>query len=170
MKQINIKEIKEITLLSEREAKKVDIDIRATVDRWWLRSSYLSSSILVCYVGNYGYTYGYISHEYVNRLDFGVRPALRINNLKSYRLSKNARVECLGKTWIKIGVDDLILMEDILFPHRFDPKSNDFDKSEIKQIINDWLVARKAEAIMKEYNVNSLEEIEQRLVEYGAVE
>ena len=140
MKSINIKDIKEITLLSKEEADRVDKEILVVNDNWWLRS-----------IGTFGCVYA-IDYTGCNDSIFHpsscsvyVRPALRINNLQSYNLEKNEEVECLGKTWIAIGVNDLILMKDTLFPHRFDNENGNFEKSEIKQVINDWLLGRLKE-------------------------
>ena len=169
MKTINIKDIKEITLLSKEEAGQLDRGkLRRKNDDWcdwWLRTpcnDFIHHTYVVGSNGGVFYDSVFFTRW--------VRPALRINELQSYNLKEEEEVECLGKTWIAIGVDDLILMKDFLFSHRFDATSNDYEKSEIKQVINDWLVARKVEAIMKEYNANSPEELEQRLIEFGAVE
>ena len=140
MKTISIKDIKEITLLSKEEADRVDKEILVVNDNWWLRS-----------IGTFGCVYA-IDYTGCNDSIFHpsscsvyVRPALRINNLQSYNLEKNEEVECLGKTWIAIGVDDLILKKDPLFSHRFDNENGNFEKSEIKQVINDWLLGRLKE-------------------------
>ena len=140
MKSINIKDIKEITLLSKEEADKVDNEILVVNDNWWLRSYGTFGCV---YAIDYTGCNDSIYHP--SSCSVYVRPALRINNIQSYNLKKYEEVECLGKTWIAIGVDDLILMKNPLFPHRFDNENGNFEESEIKQIINDWLLGRLKE-------------------------
>lgn len=128
IKQYDINEVDEITLLSTEEAKLLPKHILTLGDWWWLRSPgchqeraiYVSGggdvSWLGCYVDDYN----------------AVRPAFRIKNLNSKKRDKIM----IGNTWCTVIGVDLALADCSICAHRFDEKSNAWETSELRKLIN----------------------------------
>lgn len=131
--KVNINNVSEITLLSEEEWEKAK-EIKSVpkyASWWWLRSpGYFSN-----YATDVGYK-GNISNygDCVSDISGSVRPAFRVPNLKSEIGSKIF----VGNTLCTVIDTDYALSDTVVYQHRFDEKSNDYDKSEIKQIINSY--------------------------------
>lgn len=129
IKQFDISEINEITLLSIQEAGKVPISILACGKWWWLRSpgyyEYTAISVL---------NSGLIDENgrIVGAVSTPVRPAFRINNLESEIGSKII----VGKTWCTVVDEGLVLADNPICNHRFDKNSNIWESSELKEFIN----------------------------------
>ena len=132
-------EITNITLLTIEEVRALPPDIRCYCGWWWLRSPGCTSACaaVCCAVGTVDY-YGYE----VNYFNGTVRPALTLSNLDSEPLEIGEEISIAGKNYIAIG-KDRVLYNDKLFLHRFDKKSNEYEKSEIKKIVDKWLNRRK---------------------------
>lgn len=129
IKKFDIDEVDEITLLSVEEAEKIPDSVRACGKWWWLRSlgDCQNYAAIVHYDG-YVYRGGYD----VDIDGRAVRPAFRINNLKS-EIGEPVRV---SKIWCTVIDKDLVLANHPICNHRFDEKSNNWETSEIKAFIN----------------------------------
>lgn len=129
IKQFDISEVDEITLLSAEEARKVPKSILACGEWWWLRSpgNYQLSSALVSFDGVV-YEYGLLVYFAL----YTVRPAFRISNLES----KIGDKIMISKTWCTIIDEGLALADSPVCEHRFDSKSNNWESSELKEFIN----------------------------------
>lgn len=128
VKQFDISEVNEITLLSIEEAQKAPKAFRACGEWWWLRSpGYYQFS--VANVNRDGDVY---EHGLNVRNDiYAVRPAFRINNLKS----KIGDKIMVGKTWCTVIDGGLVLADYPICEHRFDGKSINWETSELKAFI-----------------------------------
>lgn len=129
IKQFDISEINEITLLSIEEAGKVPVSILACGEWWWLRSpGYYQYDATYVYIGGGVYELG----DYVYSDNIAVRPAFRINNLESEIGGKIM----VGKTWCTVVDEGLALADCIIGgSHRFDKESNNWETSELKAFI-----------------------------------
>lgn len=128
-------EVTNITLLTIEEVCALPPDIRRYRGWWWLRSPGCTSAcaVVCCAVGIVDY-YGY-EVDYFNGT---VRPALTLSNLDYEPLEIGEEISIEGKNYIAIG-KDRVLYNDNLVLHRFDKKSNEYEKSEIKKIVDKWL-------------------------------
>lgn len=125
----------EIFLLSAEEYNKYKSLIPKFGCWWWLRPGYLSEYAAgVDYVGDVD-SHGY----YVDYIDGCVRPALR---LKSSAHPIGSRLMKYAFPWIVID-SKLAIAEVPIATHRFDPESNDYQTSEIRQFLLDWIESRK---------------------------
>lgn len=135
--KIDTRDIKGITLLSLDEAESLPEDIRA-IDKWyWLRSPGFNcyNAALIYFDGSV-FDYGNLVY-----CDFGaVRPALKISNLKSYDFEDYSKVRLFDKDWFVLNnLNYLLLAPGDLGNHRFDEKSNNYETSEIKKFLENWL-------------------------------
>lgn len=123
----------EIFLLSVEEYEKYRYDIPQFNAWWWLRSKGSSSDIVesVC-CGN-------IKDSYSTFIDGCVRPALR---LKSNAHPIGSRLMKYDFPWIVID-SNLAIAEVPIATHRFDEKSNNYEASEIRRFLLDWIEIRK---------------------------
>lgn len=129
-------DIADVTLLSAEEASQVSKDVLCANYYWWLRSPGSFDNSAACVYGDgfvdyYGY---YVDGKY------GVRPALRINNLKSANLGDKIRVA--GEMWTVIS-DDMALCDRIIGRAKFRidfeaADANKYEASDIKQWLNSW--------------------------------
>ena len=97
---------------------------------WWLRSPG-HTDYCAAYVGGIGYV------DFFGRrvdLEFGVRPAFRISHLSGFKPGDKITVST--KTVCTVICNDTALADSIVCKHRFDPKSNNYNNSEIKAYIN----------------------------------
>ena len=138
--KIDPSDIKEITLLSVEEAKRVPKNILATVEWWWLRDPGEYPNLAADVIFGGSIKSGGID---VERSYIAVRPALRIKNINSYKLKIGDIVECFGRTWYYVG-DDLILSRGRIRKHCFNcdynkPNANKFEGSDIQKYLQDWL-------------------------------
>lgn len=128
----------EITLLAAGEYHEFQDIIPRSQEPWWLQTRSTGSRYLAG-VGGDGGVYRYLIHD--NRL--GVRPALHIilNTNKSFGVGKQIRIG--SKSWtilktIETPFDEIelfVLCNEFIATRRFDPDSNDWKSSELKQ----WL-------------------------------
>ena len=128
-------QIESITLLSVNEASALPKEILDCGHYYWLRSpgSDSSSAAFVDY-GGYVLNFGY----YVINYNYGVRPALVIPNLDSLNLRDFEEITMWDTKWIYIG-KNMLFAKDIICERRFDENSNVFEKSEIKEYLDNWL-------------------------------
>lgn len=140
MIRIKNEEIESIYLLSIQQAERLPRYILAIGDSWWLRTP-----------GTFCGTAEVDENSNVNyfglKVDYnwcGVRPALTVKNLDSLNYEIGETVKVLGLTAQYIGDNSVLLCESIA-KHRFDSKSNDYETSEIKQFIEEWLETKKNE-------------------------
>ena len=147
-----------IDLLTVEEAKKLPKKIRmCDVPKkfdgyifnnkcwWWLRSPGYFSTYAAVVVAS-----GAVG-EYCNFVfdDFSaVRPVIRVTeNIDDMEETKDGFIRYLGTKWINIteyiGTTCLLKKKCLKNPHRFDAKSNDYEKSEIKKYLEDWYKLRQ---------------------------
>lgn len=129
VKQFDISEVDEATLLSVEEARKLQKSIRACGNWWWLRSPgyFHDSAAIVCDDGDVG-----VHGDFVGNGDSAVRPAFRLNNINS----KIGGKVMIGKTQCTVIDNNLLLADCPVCKHRFDEKSNIWESSELKEFIN----------------------------------
>jgi len=141
---IDRKDVEGITLLSTEEAEKLPRWLLANGNGWWLRSpGYVRNGAACVFTDGTVFRLGFDVHYD----DICVRPVIKVN-LKPYLpLIVKGRIQPLviGETvrvFFKqaqyIGNDMVLLCESIAF-HRFDEKSNDYENSEIKEFLENWL-------------------------------
>ena len=159
--EISTSDIYGITLLSKEEAENFPKEIRAYNDWWWLRSPgvYQSYAARV-------YTDGSVnsSGSIVDFDDVCVRPALFLSHNNS-DLKSGEIVEVFGRKWYYQGWETFpprmsdsyvglaLLMDKPLTRMAFnkDPdKGNDYDNSDVKKWLNDWLNKKRNKAYLKE--------------------
>lgn len=136
MNKIDTRDIRGITLLSTEEAESIPENIRATGDKYWLRSrGHLSSHAALIYRFG-GVCYAGCTVNYSN---CDIRPALIIPNLRSYGFEDYSKVKLFDKNWFVINDLGYLLLDGDLGEHIFDEESNDYETSEIKGFIENWL-------------------------------
>ena len=135
--------LKEITLLSIEEYKQFQ-SIVSLVEcwRWWLRSPGRNQNNAACAYGG-GVVCGY--SDYVHKDNGCVRPALKLNleisdTLFWYKPEKliGTKIEYGNYRWtvLDTSLGELyVLCDSIIARRRFDPESNNWATSELKQ----WL-------------------------------
>ncbi|MBO7732368.1 MAG: hypothetical protein J6S67_07440 [Methanobrevibacter sp.] len=134
-KEIDV-EIANISLLTVKEAKALPENIRRYVAGWWLQSpgyiSFLASGV---------YNFGDVNiNAYsVDDDDVCVRPAITISNA---RLKIGDIITIQNKKYVAIA-SNRVLYDDKVVYHRFDASTNDYDNSEIKKIVDEWLEGGK---------------------------
>lgn len=140
MISIKSEDIESIYLLSIQQAERLPKYILAIGDSWWLRSpGTFCGAVEVDENGNVNY--------FGLKVDYnrgGVRPALKIKNLDLLNLEIGETVKVFGLLAQCIGDNSVLLCESIT-NHRFDSKSNDYETSEVKRFIEEWLKERRPE-------------------------
>lgn len=156
-----------VDLLTAEEAKKLPEDIRMcdTPKKfggyisnnnkcwWWLRSPGNLSRIAAV-VGASGAVYEL--GNFVSDVDCTVRPVIRVTdeNIDDMKEIEDGYIRYLGTKWIDItdyiGTVCLLKKKCLKRPHRFDSASNDYEKSEIKEYIEEWYRRRQEKYGKKE--------------------
>lgn len=129
-------DIKQITLLTVEQAKKLPRDILDCGGWWWLRSPgiYQNFAALV-YCGGGVLECG----DRVDSDSYAVRPAFEIANL-NFEFGEKVYV---GKLPCTVIDKNLVLADECICNHRFDSKSNDWETSELKTFIESEEFCRK---------------------------
>lgn len=130
------------TLLSIEEYNKYKTRI-PTVNYWWWLRSPNSTRYDIAYVDLDGsvdcYSY-YVKCGYG-----GVRPVLKIKNLKSSNLKVGDEFTITDVKFTVIS-EEYAITNDIICCRSFDERMNDYEKSEIKQFVDEWYnIIRKKE-------------------------
>ena len=138
VKHVSFNCIKEITLLTIEQAKRLPRELLACGEWWWLRSP-----------GYYQYTAAFVSTD--GSVSYGgdcvysdrgcVRPAFVIPGLDS-KIYDQVHV---GGCVCTVVDKDLVLADDVVCYHRFDAKSNDWNKSELRAFIESDEFLKKLE-------------------------
>lgn len=146
----------EIRLLSVEEAEKIPRDILVCkapknfdgcVDSthyclWWLQTKSVESAGAIAVITNLGSIddYGYTSgNEYI-----AIRPILKLDKtlLKQMPKTKKGYIKYLNTKWIDVskyvGYPCLLKKKCLVRAYRFDEKTDDYNKSEIKKYIDGW--------------------------------
>ena len=142
--------IKDITLLSVEEAKKLPKSILTINDLWWLRTPGRFSGDAAVVLPS-----GSIYDQGCNVSGDGaaVRPALRISNLGSSNIKLGNTINCLGMNWYYVE-DDLVIAYNTVGDHCFnnnywetvskrDAGQDIFEGSDIQKYLQDWLKDKK---------------------------
>lgn len=127
-------------LLSDDEANTLlTKEERKYKDHWWLRTPGLGSSH-VCYVYDEGNVSRYgINVSYVS----GIRPALIISNLGDFKVGD---IISIGKYYFKIIEPQMAwLYKQDIGTYHFDVKSNNYETSHVKQVVDTWFEKLKKE-------------------------
>lgn len=134
-------DIEEITLLSMEEAYRVPDRVSMLEDEswWWLQTPGEDDGS-VAVVGKDGWVYE--NGEPVTNTSGQVRPALRISNLASFGVRIYDTITIFDVDWIVID-RDLVLLDGVLGHRRFDAYDNDYEISEIRKYLEDWLKDQK---------------------------
>lgn len=139
-------------LLSTEEFKKYEDVIPRVRAWWWLRSHGYLSYCAAC-VNNYGSVnnYGY----FVRSVDSAVRPALKIKNPESLNLKVGDRITAYNFPFIVIDVEEgLAIAEVPIAFRRFDEASNNYEKSEVRKFLMDWVDQRSTDENFYQCEVN----------------
>lgn len=138
-----------LDLLSKEEAESLPDNIIEYEDEWWLKSpvkKYKNYNLAACVLGNNIYS-NFVTQRYA------VRPALTISNIESDNLKLYSHHKIFGEDWIYIGDNRFLFNGDVIH-HNFDKKSNKYEKSEIKQLLNRWLEKLKRQSVSESYKGN----------------
>ena len=128
VKHVSFNCIKEITLLTIEQAERLPRELLACGEWWWLRSpGYIQDYAAYVYIDGSVYYRG----DYVRNVVGCVRPAFVIPGLDS-KIYDQVHV---GGCVCTVVDKDLVLADDVVCYHRFDAKSNDWNKSELKAFI-----------------------------------
>jgi len=132
--------IHDIFLLSAEEYEEYKKRIPHITAWWWLRSP--GSSYDVAANVN---TSGSVNNRgiNVNYSDGAVRPALRILNLKSFNIRIGSSIEIFNRDWVVLD-KYLVIAKEPISKHKFDMGYNNYDKSDIKQYLRNWLENQEA--------------------------
>lgn len=128
-------------LLSTEEYEKYKGVISHIKMWWWLRSpgDYSNYAASVRSGGSINY-FG----NFVYRDNDAVRPALRIENLRSSPLKVGDRIVVYKFPFIVIdATEGLAIAEVPIAFRRYDKASNDYSNSEIRQFLVEWAVERE---------------------------
>ena len=156
-----------VDLLTAEEAKKLPEDIRMcdTPKKfggyisnnnkcwWWLRSPG-NYSFYATVVDESGAVYE--GGKHVNNVSNAVRPVIRVTdeNIDDMEETEDGYIRYLGTKWIDItdyiGTVCLLKKKCLKRPHRFNSASNDYEKSEIKEYIEEWYRRRQEKYGKKE--------------------
>ena len=124
----------DISLLTIEEAEALPKNIREYGGRWWLRTPGDYPDDVTCvHLGG-----SIINSIYVGYNNYAVRPVITVSNLKDLKVSIRDTIFIQGQKYVVIS-DNKILYNDEVVYHRFSNESNDYDKSEIKKIVDNWL-------------------------------
>ena len=132
-------DLKEITLLSIEEAKLAEQNVPDILNKnsvWWLRSPGAYGDLATC-VLEFG---GIVDYGVRMDLNYGVLPALRIDNLKSNHLQIGDKIQIASRSWTVIS-DDLVLCDKIIKREPFNrdkTRGNDYESSHIKEFLDKW--------------------------------
>lgn len=137
-------DVQEITLLSVEEAEALSQDQLKLGSWWWLRSpGFYEYAAYVDFAGEVS-DYG---HSVVTDI-IGVRPALRISNLKSSNLNPGDEISVGGETWTIIS-KDLALCDRIVgrtcFREKvgvFCPDVKEYEQSDVKKWLENWALEK----------------------------
>ena len=128
MPKFPVAQIEEVTLLSSEDWKHAREVAPIYTGTWWLRDPD-EDDYLVYAVANGGVVDCW---GFPPRTLLGVRPAFIVKNTGLKRGDKLL----VGNTVCTILKDDLVLSDTVIALHKFDRRTNNYDKSEIKQYIN----------------------------------
>ena len=142
----------DITLLSAWDAVKLDKNILATGDWWWLKTP-VSSSKAVTFVA-------YDGSIMLNGSDdtnfvFGVRPVLEVANAESKNLKKGDKFHIANRAWTMIS-EKLALCDNAVGKCPFCSdlyarSTNVYEASDVKKWLHNWASENKIEFISKPY-------------------
>lgn len=135
MIKIKNEDVESICLLSTAEAEELPQWMLANGTFWWLCSSGDKPTWAATVYGS-----GVIDSEgfVINDHCFGIRPVLRIKNLDTMNLKVGEVVEVFNCMAQYIGNNSVLLCENI-GEGIFDWKSNNYEKSEIRRVVELWL-------------------------------
>lgn len=129
-----------ITLLSVGEYEKAKAYIAPIGDWWWLRSPGRDSSSAAHVIPDGGVHTDGSNVDYTNNV---VRPALEVDNLKSFNLNPEDKIiDLAGHDWTVIS-DTVVLCDDSIGWHCFRedwkaPDANDYEQSDVKRFLESW--------------------------------
>lgn len=123
--------IEKVDLLMSEEAEKLPQKLCKHTHWWWLRSpGYFSYHAAFASSGRV-YNYGSLVYS----SEGTVRPALRITNLNDCKVDSLFK---FGGKWFQVINENTAFCLSDIGAHRFDDSTNDYEKSEIKQFLEEW--------------------------------
>lgn len=128
IRHISVESVKEITLLTTEQAERLPKEMLDCGEWWWIRSPG-DNQYNAAGVNSYGSIY--YNGSYVRCEGGCVRPVFIISNLGS-KIGAKVRV---GNCVCTVIDKDLAFADDVVCDYRFDGKSNNWDKSELKAFI-----------------------------------
>lgn len=145
--EVNLK-ITGATLLSIEEAEALPDHLRRYTNWWWLRSPG-TKHIYASYVNCPGYINFNKYGEFVDNSETTIRPALKIENLKSLGLKVGDSIFFDDKEFEVIS-DTLAFCTTDIGTHCFHEDeyaegANDYKKSDVKKFIDGWFKRAKKE-------------------------
>lgn len=146
--EVNLK-ITGATLLSIEEAEALPDHLRRYTNWWWLRSPGIRH-IYASYVNCTGYVNFNNYGEFVDDTGSSIRPALKIENLKSTGLKVGDSIIFNDREFEVIS-DTLAFCKTDIGANWFRKNSeaedaNDYEKSDIKKSVDGWFKKAKKEA------------------------
>lgn len=110
-------------------------------DWWWLRSAGRNPhrAAGVNPGGSTDKTGAFIELD-----DEAVRPVLIISDFVDCHTNTGEKVEYGGYIWTAV-LDNMAVCDEIIGRHRFDANTNDYEKSEIRQYLENWLEEKMKE-------------------------
>lgn len=128
-------EIANISLLTLIEAFQLPDEMRHYKDYWWLQCpGYLPDCVAVVDKDGFVLDCGID----INEGKVAIRPVLTVSDIGSSELNVGDRIIIQKKSYVYIGNNRLLYNDEPIY-HRFDLESDDYEKSEIKQIVDNWL-------------------------------
>ena len=133
-----------LELLTLEEVNQLPQKVRSYICWWWLKSPGQFDDFALG-VGKDGTVY---SHGCIVDDTGAVRPVLTVSNLDSSNLELYDNYQLLDNFWIYIG-DNKFLYDGIPVKHIFDKDSNDYESSEIKGYLDNWLKELQSKVLDK---------------------
>ena len=143
--EINLK-ITGATLLSIEEAEALPDHLRRYTNWWWLRSPGIRH-IYASYVNCSSCVNFNNSGEFVDDSETSVRPALKIENLKSFGLKAGDSILFADKEF-EVVSDTLAFCTTDIGKHCFRDdeeaeSANNYEKSDVKKFVDEWFKRAK---------------------------
>lgn len=100
---------------------------------WWTRTPYKDTHL--CTVDYDGMIFEDIGGSITERC--GVRPVITIDNFNSFNFLIDDKILIDGKEYIVIGNNKIFYCDDSI-AKQFDQSTNIYEKSELKQFVDNW--------------------------------
>ena len=136
-----------IFLLSEEEVKELPVKYLTDDSMWWLRTPSYKRGFAAVVDTSWG-SVSVVGKEYVKYRPRDVRPAIYLENLAEMPKNKNGNIEYLGIEWYDISKyldKPVMLAAKSIGQVSFGDSALDYEGSEVRAFILDWLEERERE-------------------------